>query len=125
MAIQFAHKPIGSVVGSGKFVFRHYGDEAPKTATITFQGSGMNLAWVVINGVEYYGNSGTLEVPLGTEVVCYAKSDGEIEAYIKVSEETVVTTLSGTITHTYIVDRSVTINIGQFATKGFGYVVIL
>lgn len=125
MAVQFTHKPIGSIIGNGPFVFRHYGEEAPKTVTITFTGSGQLYAWVVIDGVKYYGNSGTLEVPLGTEAVCYAKADGDIEAYIRVFGEIVATTPSGTITYAYILDRNVTINIGEFGAKGFGYVVIM
>ena len=30
MAVQFTHKPAGSIVGSGFYVFRHYGDEGIK-----------------------------------------------------------------------------------------------
>lgn len=103
-----------------------YVGEVPM-ATVTITGSGNGVADIVING-EWYNESATIEVPVGTIVQCYTSiesaSDGG-SAYLSINGvKTYHNTCDGLYPE-YVVTGNVTINIGYaYGKDKYGYVEI-
>lgn len=69
MAISFNHKSKLSIIGTGSYVFRHYGDE---TVQYTIMYSGLNeYRYIRVDGVLYEG-SGSLIVNEGATMTAYS-----------------------------------------------------
>ena len=90
MAIAFLKKPKGSIVGTGQYVFRHYGDEGPSTYTVTYSGLDSSEKYFTYNGSKKTG-SGTITINAGDTLALYGKAtrnagaqgDGNAAVYIR------------------------------------------
>lgn len=100
------------------------------SATVTIKGHGNSSYYfageATINGTKYIGRSSplTLEVEIGTEIVCKALTPGQLgfsvydTAEIMLNGKTVKSGSSGNVTYTYVVVGNTEISLGIVGDAG-------
>ena len=93
MGIAFVNKPKGSIIGSGTYVFRHYGTETPTSYTISYTGLNSSDRYIKYKDSKYYG-TGSRTIKAGDSIYLYSKATrnpgsqgiGSCTAYIRIRE---------------------------------------